>query len=278
MADWSRTVHGVGDMHAGGIRRARVATVLEDVARLPRPALHLHIGDATEHGTEAEDRMARRWLGRLPGRHETILGNHDILHNKRTPAQWARAYGYRSKNFVIHLPFPLRIVVVGPDHDNPPERSGRLSRATLGFLDRELHRHRAFDCWVACHWPLHNTVLGDPRKLYTSAMTSFYAKPDAEIRAVLGRHRNAKAWLSGHTHSPLRAPGLVTRARLPGGHSIVAVNLSALVGIGKTRDPSDAICTLYLTHLPGKIEIRFRDHRARAWIAPHRRRVVAVRV
>jgi Acetamidase/Formamidase family len=49
MPDWSRTVHGLGDMHDGGIRRARVATVLEDVARLPRPALHLHIGDATEH-------------------------------------------------------------------------------------------------------------------------------------------------------------------------------------------------------------------------------------
>jgi hypothetical protein len=32
-------------------------------------------------GTAAED------LGRLLGRHETILGNHDILHNQRTPAR-----------------------------------------------------------------------------------------------------------------------------------------------------------------------------------------------
>jgi hypothetical protein len=276
--DWGRTVHGVGDLHAGGIHRARVATMLEDVAGLPKPVLHLQIGDATEHGREAEDVMARRWLGRLPGRHETILGNHDILHNARRTSQWAKAYGYRSKNFVIHLPFRLRIIVIGPDRDYRPDASGTLSKATLAFLDRELRSHHAYDCWVACHWPLHNTVLGDPHKLYTSAMRSFYAKPDHDIRRVLARHRNAKAWLSGHTHSPIQAPGLVTRAPLPGGRSIVAANLSALAGIGKVRDRSDPICSVYLTHKPGTIEFRFRDHHRRAWIAPHKRRVVPVRV
>src|SRR3954468_1872562 len=101
MPDWARTIHGVGDLHAGGIPRSRVQNMLDDVRRLPTPALHLQIGDATEHGAEKEDQMARRWLDRLPGRHETILGNHDIWHNGRTPAQWAKAYGYRSKNFTI---------------------------------------------------------------------------------------------------------------------------------------------------------------------------------
>jgi 3',5'-cyclic AMP phosphodiesterase CpdA len=275
MPDWARTIHGVGDLHAGGIPRSRVQKVLDDVHRLPTPALHLQIGDATEHGTEEEDEMARRWLGRLPGRHETILGNHDIRHNERTPTQWAKAYGYRSKNFTIHLPF-LRIIAVGPDRDLAKERSGKLSKRTLAFLDRELARNRDFDCWVASHWPLYRTVMGGPG-LYSSVTTSFHAQPDAQIRAVLARHRNAKAWLSGHTHSPVQAPGLVTRAALPGGRSILAVNLSALVAIGKTRELSDALCSLYLTHLPGKIEIRFRDHRAGAWVAPHKRKVVTVR-
>jgi hypothetical protein len=276
MPDWAHTVHGVGDLHAGGIPRSRVQEMLDDVAGLPKPALHLQIGDTTEHGTDKEDQMARRWLDRLPSRHETILGNHDIWHNGRTPTQWAKAYGYRSKNFTIHLPF-VRIIVVGPDRDLAKERSGKLSKATLAFLDRELARNRDFDCWVACHWPLFRTVLGGPG-LYSSVTTSFHAQPDAEIRAVLGRHRNAKAWLSGHTHSPLRAPRLVTRAALPGQRSILAVNLSALVAIGKTRELSDALCSLYLTKAPGKIEIRFRDHRAGAWIAPHTRNVVTVRV
>jgi 3',5'-cyclic AMP phosphodiesterase CpdA len=276
MPDWSLTVHGLGDLHAGGIPRVRVQEMLDDVARLPTPALHLQIGDATEHGTAAEDQMARRWLGRLPGRHETILGNHDIMHNERTPTQRAKAYGYRSKNFTIHLPF-LRIIAVAPDRDSG-KRSGKLSKVTLAFLDRELDKNRDFDCWVACHWPLYRTVLGDSRTLYTSEMQQFHAEPDAEIRSLLARHRNAKAWLSGHTHSPLRAPGLVTRAPLPGRRSILAVNLSALVGVGKRKELSDPLCSLYLTQLPGKVEIRFRDHRAGSWIAPHQRKVVTVRV
>jgi len=275
MADWSRTIHGIGDIHAGAIPRARVQELLDDVATLPAPALHLQIGDATEHGRPAEDRMARRWLGRLPAKNHTILGNHDILHNERTPAQWAAAYGYRSKNFTIDLPF-LRIIAVGPDRDLPGERSGVLSARTLAWLERRLGYPG--DCWIACHWPLHRTVLGDSRRLYTSAMQGFHVKPDAKIRALLARHPNAKAWLSGHTHSPLNAPGLVTRARLAEGRSILAVNLSAIVAVGKTREPTDPICSLYLTHLAGKVEIRFRDHRAGAWAAVSGRRVVTVRV
>src|ERR687892_123174 len=111
--DWTRTVHGVGDLHAGAIRRARAERVLDDAAVLGTPALHLQIGDATEHGIAEEDRKARRWLSSLPGPNRTILGNHDILHNRRTPAQWARAYGYASKNYVVDLPF-VRIVAVAP--------------------------------------------------------------------------------------------------------------------------------------------------------------------
>ena len=109
-------------------------------------------------------------------------------------------------------------------------------------------------------------------------MVHFHAKPDGQIRALLARHPNAKAWLSGHTHSPLGAPGLITRARFPGGRSIVSINLSAIVGVGKKREPEDPICSLYLTHHPGTIEIRFRDHRARRWKTVRGNRVQVVRV
>jgi 3',5'-cyclic AMP phosphodiesterase CpdA len=276
MIDWARTVHGVGDLHAGAISPARLATVLDDLAALPTPALHLQIGDATEHGTTAEDEVARDWLARLPGPQRTILGNHDILHNRRTHGQWARAYGRRSKNFVVDLSF-TRIVAVGPDRNFPGERAGLLSPATLAWLDRELERSPG-DCWIACHWPLSMTVLGNPRRLFTSAMSSFHAKPDRELRALLARHRNAKAWLSGHTHSPLNAPGLVTRARLGRGRTILAVNLSALVGVGKTRKPGDPLRSVYITHRPESIEVRFRDHGSGAWVAVGGKRVVRVSV
>jgi Calcineurin-like phosphoesterase len=273
--DWARTVHGVGDLHAGGIHRKRVETMLGDVATLPVPAVHLQIGDATEHGRPEEDVMAQRWLGRLPGRHEAIMGNHDIMHGIRTPAQWAKAYGYKSKNYVIHLPF-LRIIAVGPDREASKPSSGKLTKATLDFLERELQKPG--DCWIACHWPLYKTVGGDQKALFTSESLGFHAQPDAAIRAVLAKHKNAKVWLSGHTHSPLRAPRLVVRAKLPGGRSILHVNLSALVAIGRVRDPTDPIRTLYLTHGPGQVDIRFRDHAKKAWIAPHERKVVSVKV
>jgi 3',5'-cyclic AMP phosphodiesterase CpdA len=276
MIDWARTVHGVGDLHAGAIAPDRLAAVLEDVLALPTPALHLQIGDVTENGTAAEDEIALDWLARLPGPHRTILGNHDIMHNRRSHGRWARAYGRRSKNFVLDLSF-TRIVAVGPDGSFPGERAGLLSPTTLAWMERELERSPG-DCWIACHWPLAGTVLGDPKRLFTSAMTSFHAKPDRELRALLARHRNAKAWLSGHTHSPLSAPGFVTRAPLSRRRTILAVNLSALIGVGKTREPRAPLRSVYLTHRPDTIEVRFRDHRGRGWLAVGGKRVNEVRV
>lgn len=264
VADWSRTIHGIGDLHAGAIKRPRVAAMLDDVNALPRPALHIQAGDSTENGLPEEDVLALRWLGRLPANAYTVLGNHDIMHNRRTAMAWAKEYGYRSHNYVIDLPF-LRIIAVSPDRDHPKERSGMLSARTLEWMEERMRRSERRDCWIACHWPLYKTVMGDSRKVYTSAMRSFYAKPNDKIRALLARNRNAKAWISGHTHSPLDAPHFITRTKLPRDRTIVAANLSALVGVGKVREPTDPVCSVYLTHLPGKIEVRFRDHRAQAW-------------
>ena len=226
-----------------------MSTLLDDVATLPTPALHLQIGDSTENGFAKEDVLAKRWLGRLPARHHTVLGNHDLMHNNRTPKQWAAVYGYESQNYVVDFP-TLRIIAVGPDRDDEkPERSGTLSANTLKWLEARIRNAPGKTCWIACHWPLRGTVKGDTDTLYTSDMTKFYAKPDDRIRALLARYPNAKAWLSGHTHSPIDAPGLVTRAKLPGGKKIVSVNFSAIVGVGKKRDASDPVRSLYLTHL-----------------------------
>jgi hypothetical protein len=196
------------------------------------------------------------------------------MRNSRTAAAWAEAYGLEAPNHVIDLPF-VRIVAPAPDRA-PAERSGTLSPETLAWLERQLE-DTARDCWIACHWPLYRTVKGDRRTLFTSAMRSFYAKPSAQIRALLARNPNAKAWISGHTHSPLSAPGLITRVRLPRDRHIGAINLSAIVGVGKQRNPADPICSLYLTHRPGRVEVRFRDHRTGAWRAVDGRRVHTVR-
>jgi 3',5'-cyclic AMP phosphodiesterase CpdA len=274
--DWKRTVHCIGDLHAGAITRARLEAVSRDVELLGPPARHVQVGDATEGGRDHEDRLAREFLDGLPAPWVTALGNHDILHNDRTVADWGRAYGQRSQNFTLDLDF-VRLVVIGPDRNEPGRRAGRLSRTTLSFLERELAGTDR-DCWVVCHWPLLRTVMGDPRLHFTSAMEAFHAKPDADIRELLAHHRNAKVWLSGHTHSPLSAPGLIKRTRLAPKRSILAVNASALVGIGKRRDARAPLCSLYLTHTPGRLELRSRDHRAGAWRSLRGRRVVELPV
>jgi 3',5'-cyclic AMP phosphodiesterase CpdA len=274
--DWERTVHCLGDLHAGAITDVRINAVSRDLERLRPPALHLQIGDATEGGVAAEDRVALDFLERLPGPWVAALGNHDILRNVRSAATWARVYGQRSQNFTVDLDF-VRLVVIGPSRSEPGGRAGHLSAATLAFLERELSQ-AGRDCWIACHWPLFRTVMGDPRLHFTSAMAAFHAKPVERIRELLRRHPNAKLWISGHTHSPLSAPGLIKRVLLAPKHSIVAVNASALVGVGKKRNPRAPLCSLFLTHRPDRVEVRSRDHRAGEWRNLRGRRVVEVPV
>jgi hypothetical protein len=70
----------------------------------------------------------------------------------------------------------------------------------------------------------------------------------------------------------------VTRAPLSRRRTILAVNLSALIGVGKTREPGAPLRSVYLTHRPDTIEVRFRDHRGRGWLAVGGKRVIKVRV
>ena len=274
--DWERTVHLLGDLHAGAITDVRLDAVSRDLDRLGTPALHLQVGDATEDGTRAQDELALGFLDRLRAPWITVLGNHDVLRNRRSAAAWARAYGQESQNFSVDLDF-VRVIAVGPNRTEPGKRAGHLSRATLAFLERELEDGPEH-CWIACHWPLFRTVMGDPRLHFTSAMAAFYAKPVDDIRELLGRHRNARLWLSGHTHSPLSAPGLIKRVRLGRGRTLGAINASALVGVGKRRNPRAPLCSLYLTRKRDHIEVRARDHRAGAWRNIGGRRVVELRL
>jgi 3',5'-cyclic AMP phosphodiesterase CpdA len=273
---WEHTVHCLGDLHAGAITDVRMNAVSRDLERLGPPALHLQIGDATEGGGAAEDELALRFLERLPGPWVAALGNHDIMRNGRSAAAWARAYGQRSQNFTVDLDF-VQLVVIGPNRSERGRRAGRLSVATLTFLEREL-AEAGKDCWIACHWPLFRTVMGDPRRHYTSAMAAFHAKPVERIRELLRRQPNAKLWLSGHTHSPLSSPGLIKRVRLGPRRSVVAINASALVGVGKRRNPRAPLCSLFLTHRPDGVEVRSRDHRAGEWRNIRGRRVVEVSI
>ena len=67
--DWERTVHCLGDLHAGAITRARMDAVSRDIELLGPPALHLQVGDATENGRDVIGVAFPAWFAaaRAPG-------------------------------------------------------------------------------------------------------------------------------------------------------------------------------------------------------------------
>ena len=263
--EWGRTIHCIGDLHAGGVKRPRVQAMLDDVKALPTPALHLQVGDSTENGLPEEDVLAKRWLGRLPARHYTLMGNHDVMHNKRTAKQWAAVHGYESQSYVIDFP-TLRIVVVGPDRDYAAGAVGHAVRAHAevdGGADPQRAGQDHLD-----RVPLAAEGHGARRRgtaLHLGTCRASTPSPTTASGRCWPSTPTRRAWISGHTHSPIDAPGLLTRAKLPRGRKIVTVNCSAIVGVGKKRDATDPIRSLYLTHFPGRMEVRFRDHGERKW-------------
>lgn len=232
---------------------------------------HVQLGDITDLGTPEQDALAVEWLEQLDAPWYNVLGNHD---NFWRPAKdWAAVYGWPSQNYTADLGF-AKLIAVGPDEPSYGQLL-RLSDDTLRWLDRELTAAHGTDCLVACHAPLAETVLGDDEIHYTSRMRGMQIHDNDSILEVLAAHRNAKAWISGHTHSPIHVPGLVTTLTV-GGHELLALNTSALYYTGKRITWTAPLVTLYLTWLDGRAEVRFRNHGAGVWDGPNGLRIAAV--
>jgi hypothetical protein len=201
-------------------------------------------------------------MNSLGGKWYTALGNHDIEQNARTAAAWAAAYGLASKNYTADLGF-AKLIFVGPDSIGA---TMTLSAATLTFLTNEL-ANAGKHCFVICHAPLYNTVVGSTTgagAVWSSTETFFSVYPDADIRAILNAQPNAKAFISGHTHSPLGAPGFI-KSESVGTRNVICINCSATFYTGRTYENFDPIITLFLTHTGSNLEIRFRNHGAGVW-------------
>jgi hypothetical protein len=223
----------------------------------------------------AQDSAAKDFMNSLGGgRWYTALGNHDIEADVRTVAAWAAVYGLLSKNYTADLGF-VKLIFVGPDS----MASGfmTLSATTLTFLTDEL-ANAGKHCFVICHAPLYNTVLGSttgPNAVYSSTEGFFYSYPDTEIRAILNAQPNAKAFISGHTHSTIDTPGFI-KTESVGSRSIIAINCSATFYTGRTFQWYDPLITLFLTHTGSNLEIRFRNHGGGVWDTVGGSRVVTM--
>lgn len=159
-----------------------------------------------------------------------------------------------------------------------------ISTKTLAFLDETLTQHARQTAIIFLHCPLYNTVLDrDPEQFrdFSSLQHFFSLENSQEVRDILARHKNARLFFSGHTHTGWEAPGLVKSEEL-GEHTTTFVNLmspwyTGCQGTGGrlsadhstvnyVADDPDVIPTFQVKIYRQRILIRVRDHLKQRWL------------
>jgi len=283
------TVHLLGDIQtalpqtfATSMRPGRRAKLVDDFrnGRLPVPdGGHWTTGDLIHRGQEVENLDARDILRQLADNTGQtvwpVIGNHDIYDNRQSPLQWARWWGLPAPSYTVDLGFVLMIVVgLGEQRNNPdgtPNRGGCfVDDTTLVWLDHQLQA-AGKDCWIICHAPMRDTITGTDR----GPTVISYAQPDAPIAQVIADNPTAKAWISGHTHTPTGTPDAIVTKTI-NGRNMAHINASGLVNtalpgesINWDVDWLDRMDTLWVTYVDEhRYEIRYRNHGAGVWNGP----------
>lgn len=287
-------LHVLTDLHVGGIAQAKLEGVAEDARSLPAPDLRIIGGDAVNGdprnlgvGFDEQDRALAAFTAGLDGApRRAVVGNHDIWIDTRTPDEYAAAAGQaRDGSGAPNATYQdvalddRRILFLGVDRMDAAgagnDTQMAISAAGLEWLDGRLAAAGETPCLVFFHAPLRGTALRHPGSTapWDSSTPDFFAATEAdrasdgEIRAVLARHPNVKAWISGHTHpSPLWRD--LAKAEPIGGRAVAAVNCPAVYFTADSpperRDDDPAYGT-YLEVAADGLEMRIRNHTARRW-------------
>lgn len=269
------TLHVMSDTHFGLLTTRRKDKFGGDLLldrMMPAVAAHLHCGDFVQAPDTTQDTEGLAWASTYLGDAPLWIdiGNHDVDGTwggtTRTGAQAATALGMPGRDWTTDLGF-ARLISLGIE--NVSGGSPQIDAASLTYLDTQLAAAGTQPCWVTSHAPLYNTVgAGGPTTEYKSTDAGFYYPNDADIRAILADYPNAKAWISGHTHSPIEANNLIS-AETIGGHTVAAINASAIEYVEKVRDSNQPIHSVYVTAVDDTtIEVRFRNHGAGVWSGP----------
>lgn len=302
------TVHLIGDLQDGltysaGQNDVQFATSMRKGRRdkiamdwrygdLPSPTGgHLTVGDLIHRGHASEDADVQDFLANLTANtgqpwYKT-MGNHDIYDNARTPAQWASAWGLSSPNQVIDLPF-VRLIILGIEPLRPPSGStvidqGKcyVSVATINWLNAQLQATHK-DCWIVCHAPLRYTIQD------TDTTGWLRTDDDNLFNQVLATNANAKAWISGHTHTSLQSITTdatggsngagVWMTKTLNGRNMAHINAGCLANASRVEEIGDdtldwstewwePMLTFWITYVDeDRYELRVRDHGAGLWI------------
>lgn len=279
------TIHAIGDTHVGPVSSNeswRLDAVVRDSAKLPTPTAVVQLGDGCNNNPATDTAILSHFMGRLGAPWWAVMGNHDIANEgvtadpaSATPALWASRLGYPAPSYTVDLP-GLRLVMFSPSEQ--PSNYEAVSPAGLAWLDEAIGG-TTNPVFVCCHFSLHGT------HQYTDSIpwyirTATVPGDSSEILDVLAAHPNVQAWISGHLHSLVDSPDLVTAVDL-GGHRLAAINASCIWYCQPPPSPypldaRETINTLYVTLLDDRIEVRVRDHGAGQWAAPNGRRVFSV--
>lgn len=293
-----------GDLHYRAydqwhaIHSRRMAPMFHDVNSLwldeGAPAFCVAPGDIVDTGAPENYRLAKKdlaaQLGRVPfypgiGNHEYHPENkEDAIHNaEEFSTAWEKPVRY---SWTVGEATCIML-----DHPNPYEPGERrenphviLSQETLAYLDKTLAANPDHHAFIFAHCPLSDTVLDrDPERNIDddSQDPFFFVENSQDVRAILARHKNAKLYLSGHTHSGWGSPQLVFTEML-GGHPITHVNLMSPWYTGRhsgirrsadrTRleyrpDDPDMLVSFAIRAYHHQAVICVRDHRTRQWLA-----------
>jgi hypothetical protein len=276
-------LHVFGDLHflSTGIfgNTNKPNRMIWDLQRgeVPNVTHHLTVGDLTDNGATSSDAAVQAFAATIGGTWLWTMGNHDVnlLANVRTPAQWGAAYSTPTgtQNYTYDLPWGIRVIVIGFDSMADTTSVIRLSDATLTYLDAQLTAAGSRRCYVVCHAPLYNTVLGTVPSTQSGvyviggSSTVVAGATSAEVLAVLGAHNNVAAWICGHSHNEIESAGTVTTVTT-NGKTFAHISASCVYYTGTVAEIWDRTASAYVTDYGNKIEVRWRDHAQGRWVAP----------
>lgn len=290
--DSATNLHLISDPHCQPdvTARTRLDKVLADSRRMTGLSTidaRMVLGDLMGSPEQANADIWHTWSdglaeGGLPVL--GVVGNHDIYDpripgprdQKWVPSQAAAILGLPAPNYTMDLG-DIRIIVLAPTDSQYDVRWPlTLGPNELYFLDASLSSTTK-PCVIAFHAPMSRTVGGLETLVGFSSwedwvkVNSNPAGGDSELREILSAHTNAMAFLSGHTHSPLESPGLLSMVEF-GSRNMVHINASGLWYTGRNNPAyaaHDPLCGLLMSVLDEHtIEVRFRDHGSGVWTVP----------
>jgi hypothetical protein len=269
-----------GDMHFGYTSAGRLAAVADDLANLPEPDALLSVGDETHFGTPIEYTAAKDWLARwTQPLFYTVTGNHTYWnHAVMRRESCATLYQRFFDAWGLSMPYAwqlgnVRFIGAGPLASDGSPTGASLLPDQIAELADFLALAPSQPTVLVIHSPLYQTVLGDggpPNSVYTSTDLGFYQTFSDLLLNVLAGAPQVALVITGHTHSPLKAQGLVSPIPV-NGTIVPQFNAMALPFVrrdrlGGPRYDQDLV-TWDLAITADSIVLSGRDHLARRDVA-----------